>query len=291
MPRASASPANSSRTATARRCRRRRSSRTAPGRCSAASTSPRPVPNAADATVRVRGMGLQITTPDGDVWRSAMIDAPVFAVSTPAGVLRTAPDGAQGGGRDEGVHRPSPRVPGLRRLGRDRALDLELRRGSVQRSQFIPVHRCRRARRVRCAGRCSPRRRRCPSSPTNWPRSGPNYLEQEIAQRVAGAPQRWTMVVTVAEPGDNTADPTKAWPKERRTVEVGTLVVNKVDRRAGRSVPRHQLRSHDPAARRQRLRRSVPRRALVRLCPVLRPAHVRGEGLSPHGQAAGSTKP
>src|SRR5271155_757005 len=41
--------------------------------------------NAPDATVRVRGMGLQLTTPDGEVWRSAMIDAPVFPVSTPEG--------------------------------------------------------------------------------------------------------------------------------------------------------------------------------------------------------------
>jgi len=40
-------------------------------------------PNAADATVRVRGMGLQISTPDGQEWRSAMIDPPIFPVSTP----------------------------------------------------------------------------------------------------------------------------------------------------------------------------------------------------------------
>src|SRR6201994_18114 len=30
-----------------------------------------PNPNAPDATVRVRGMGLQISTPDGEVWRTA----------------------------------------------------------------------------------------------------------------------------------------------------------------------------------------------------------------------------
>src|SRR5580704_16729203 len=40
-------------------------------------------PNAADAMVRVRGIGIQITTPDGQQWRSAMIDAPIFPVSTP----------------------------------------------------------------------------------------------------------------------------------------------------------------------------------------------------------------
>src|SRR5499427_10125760 len=39
-----------------------------------------PDPNARDATVRVRGMGLRISTPDGEVWRSAMIDPPFFPV-------------------------------------------------------------------------------------------------------------------------------------------------------------------------------------------------------------------
>jgi hypothetical protein len=44
---------------------------------------------------------------------------------------------------------------------------------------------------------------------------GPNHLAQEIAERVAKAPQRWTMVVTVADPGDPTADPSKACPPLR----------------------------------------------------------------------------
>src|ERR1700744_5328195 len=42
-----------------------------------------PNPNAGDAMVRVRGVGISITTPDGEVWRSAMINAPIFPVSTP----------------------------------------------------------------------------------------------------------------------------------------------------------------------------------------------------------------
>src|SRR5271168_5402212 len=40
-------------------------------------------PNAADAMVRVRGIGISIKTPDGQEWRMAMIDAPIFPVSTP----------------------------------------------------------------------------------------------------------------------------------------------------------------------------------------------------------------
>src|SRR5580700_2275486 len=40
-----------------------------------------PDPDAPDATVRVRGLGLQISTQDGQEWRSAMINAPAFPVS------------------------------------------------------------------------------------------------------------------------------------------------------------------------------------------------------------------
>src|ERR1700754_4302800 len=52
-----------------------------------------PDPNAPDATVRVRGMGLQLSTPDGEVWRTAMIDLPFFPVATPQAfyeLLRTS---------------------------------------------------------------------------------------------------------------------------------------------------------------------------------------------------------
>ena len=42
-----------------------------------------PDPDAADATVRVRGLSLSIATPDGQEWRTAMINPPVFTVSTP----------------------------------------------------------------------------------------------------------------------------------------------------------------------------------------------------------------
>ena len=57
-------------------------------------------------------------------------------------------------------------------------------------------------------------------------------LEQEIVDRVGRGPLHWTLVVTVANPGDPTADPTKAWPEDRRTVEVGTLTVQRIEAEA-----------------------------------------------------------
>jgi catalase len=66
-------------------------------------------------------------------------------------------------------------------------------------------------------------------SPDDLAKRGPNFLEQEITERVDGGPQRWTLVVTVANPGDPTDDPTKAWPADRRAVEVGTLTVQQIE--------------------------------------------------------------
>jgi len=42
-----------------------------------------PNPDVADATVRTRGLGLQISTPDRQEWRSATINLPFFPVATP----------------------------------------------------------------------------------------------------------------------------------------------------------------------------------------------------------------
>jgi catalase len=66
-------------------------------------------------------------------------------------------------------------------------------------------------------------------SPADLAKRGPDFLEEDIAQRVAAAPQRWTLVLVVANPGDPTNDPSKVWPSDRRTITAGTLVVQQVE--------------------------------------------------------------
>jgi catalase len=66
-------------------------------------------------------------------------------------------------------------------------------------------------------------------SPDQLKAKGADFLAADITQRVQSAPQRWTLVVTVANPGDPTADPSKAWPEDRRKVDAGTLVVNAIE--------------------------------------------------------------
>ena len=77
------------------------------------------------------------------------------------------------------------------------------------------------------------------------------------------------MVVTVANPGDPTADPSQPWPADRRTVEVGTLTAQQVE--AERDGPCRDI-NFDPTVLPsgiRHIRRSVSGRALIRLRQVV----------------------
>jgi catalase len=54
-------------------------------------------------------------------------------------------------------------------------------------------------------------------------RRGRDYLQEEIAERLGAEPARFTLQLQLADESDPIDDPTAVWPKERETVEVGTL--------------------------------------------------------------------
>ncbi len=66
-------------------------------------------------------------------------------------------------------------------------------------------------------------------SPRAARRRDPNYLQQELHQRFAAGPVRFTLELQIAEPGDSTTDPSKAWPKGRRRVTAGTFEITGAD--------------------------------------------------------------
>jgi catalase len=189
-----------------------------------------PDPKAPDATVRVRGIGLRIVAPDGAEWRTAMIDAPFFPVATPEAFYallkasgdKTDPDAmknfiaahpefgafaAWAGSAPWTASFAQEQYNSLNSFiftnaqGQDQAV----------RWSFVPA-----------------------AQPEAVPvdqlkAKGDSFLDADITQRVHSAPQRWTLVITLANPGDPTADPSKAWPTDRRKVEAGTLVVNAIE--------------------------------------------------------------
>jgi catalase len=60
-------------------------------------------------------------------------------------------------------------------------------------------------------------------------RRGPNYLFDDLAQRLARAPARMRLEVQIAGDGDDPDDPSDQWPETRERITVGTLEVTGVD--------------------------------------------------------------
>jgi catalase len=188
--------------------------------------------DAQDAMVRGRGLGLQISTPGGEVWRAAMLDAPFFPVSTVEGfyalqVASKSKDpaamGAFAAAHPEikafgGWAKTAPWTPSYAEEPYNSLNSFIFTDGAgaehAVRWSYIPqatvVH----------------------ISQTDLAKRGPSYLEQEITDRVGKAPQRWTLNLTIADPGDQTADPSQPWPKGRRTINAGELVVQKIEAEA-----------------------------------------------------------
>ena len=142
-------------------------------------------PNAADATVRVRGMGLQISTPDGQEWRTAMIDAPVFPVSTPQAFYELL---LASGSKDPNAMKTfaaahpefaafgawAKRAPWTGSYAEERYNSL---------NSFIFADNAGAEHAVRWS--LVPAAQPVPVSPDELAKRGPNFLEQEITERVA----------------------------------------------------------------------------------------------------------
>jgi catalase len=66
-------------------------------------------------------------------------------------------------------------------------------------------------------------------SPLAARRRGRDYLQEEIRERVQREPVRFTLVLQLAEPGDNPNDPTADWPSTRRRVRAAALEIDGLD--------------------------------------------------------------
>ena len=187
-------------------------------------------PKSPDGMARVHGLSLRVQTPDGQEWRSAMIDAPFFPVATPQAFYelqvashdKSDPDAMKrfAAAHPEiaafGAWAGSAPFTGSYAENRYNSLnsfvfDNGRREERVVRWSFVPI--------------TTP----VAVPPEELKRRDPDFLDQDIVARVARAPQRFEMVVTIAGPGDATADPSKAWPEDRREVDVGTLVVSRIE--------------------------------------------------------------
>lgn len=56
----------------------------------------------------------------------------------------------------------------------------------------------------------------------------PDYLSEELPQRLANGPITFHLKAQLAAPGDQTKDPTQPWPDDREVVDLGTLRITKM---------------------------------------------------------------
>ena len=56
---------------------------------------------------------------------------------------------------------------------------------------------------------------------------GPDYLTEEIVERVKRGPVKFTLLGQVAQSGDPIDNPTIVWPDSRKTIELGTISITK----------------------------------------------------------------
>jgi catalase len=55
----------------------------------------------------------------------------------------------------------------------------------------------------------------------------PDFLRDELPERLAKGPVRFSLSAQLAEPGDQTKDPTQPWPADRKVVDLGTITLSK----------------------------------------------------------------
>jgi catalase len=191
-------------------------------------------PYAADKPDAVRGLGLEFSLPDGELWRTAMINLPVFPVRTPEAfyeqLLASKPDPTTG------KPDPAKRKAFLARHPETEAA-LKLIQGQPVSSGFdnSTFHSLNAFRFVNAAGDSVPVRWiLTPMQPfeeastASAPRDK-NYLFDALIAQIHRQPLRWHLIVIVGQPGDPTNDATLPWPKGREQVDVGTLILDRVE--------------------------------------------------------------
>jgi catalase len=66
-------------------------------------------------------------------------------------------------------------------------------------------------------------------APAEAAKMAPDFLLDELPQRLATAPVAFRLMAQLANPGDQTKDPTQPWPSDRRIVDLGTITLTRAD--------------------------------------------------------------
>ncbi|MNO54969.1 Catalase-related peroxidase precursor [compost metagenome] len=180
----------------------------------------------------MRSLAIELSTDDGQIWRTGMNNPPVLAVSTPQGfyqqVLAGAPVAATG--------KPDPaRLQAFFAAHPESAAFRQWAASYKPSDSFASTqyHSINAFRLIDAHGKAQPVRwqlePQTPFAALPAQTDDKQYLQHDLQQRLGQGALRWTLRLILAEPGDAVDDPARPWPAERRSVDAGTLVIEQVD--------------------------------------------------------------
>src|SRR5215471_1727588 len=179
-----------------------------------------------------RGLGLQFSLPDGEVWRTAMINFPLFPVRTPEIFYERLLAFKQ----DPTTGKPDPaQVKAFEERHPETVEVLKKITGGPQASGFgnTTFHGLNTFLFTNAAGETTPVRwiltPMQPFEAVGAPPPSKNYLFDELITQIHRQPLRWQLIVIVGRPGDPTKDPSIGWPADREQVGVGTVTLDRVE--------------------------------------------------------------
>jgi catalase len=189
-------------------------------------------PYVADAPGIVRGLGLLFSSPNGEEWRMAMINLPVFPVNTPEGfyerLVASRPDPKTG--------KPDPAaMKAFLASHPETARAIEVIKSHPASSGFdnSTFNSLNAFRFVDAEGNSIPVRWSMvpvqPFEASGAAQGDKNYLFDALIARILHRPLQWHLIVTIGQPGDPTNDATIVWPDGREQVDVGTLTLDHVE--------------------------------------------------------------
>jgi catalase len=191
-------------------------------------------PYAADNASAVRGLGLQFSLPNGELWRTAMINLPVFPVRTPEAFYERLIASKI----DPATNKPdTAKMQAFLARHPETVSATNVIKGQEVSSGFANTtfHSLNAFLFTNSAGDSVPIRWLLkpaqpfePTQPTAKP-SDQNFLFDALIAAIHHQPLQWHLILIVGQPDDPTNDATIAWPAEREQVDVGLLTLDRVE--------------------------------------------------------------
>jgi catalase len=188
-------------------------------------------PYGLDGKARVRSMALELNSDDGQQWRMAMNSFPFFGVSSAQAfyqqTVANTPDPVTGkpdSARQAAFAQAHPEFARFAAWAKNAPWSTSWANtqfNGVNAFRFInaggEIHNVRWSMEPQTAFAAMTAEQRAAADG--------DFLSADLAQRLAQGPLRWNMVVTVAQAGDPTIDPSQSWPDDRQLVTVGSVVI------------------------------------------------------------------